>query len=69
MPKPAFRNKELKSDLGDFPLAFSLQARQFMTGSRGCHASRAPDTAGVHYHVQVQLVQISSKNNAQAEDG
>jgi hypothetical protein len=61
--------KQGETDLGDIPLAFSLQPRQFMTGSRSCHASRPPDIDSVRYQVQVQLVQISSKNNAQAGHG
>ncbi len=53
---------EIKTDKGEVIATFSLPAKEFKTGSRGYYANAKLEVDGKRYQVQVQLVEIGSKN-------
>ena len=52
---------ELKSDDGKLIGTFTVAPKNFKTGSRGFHAQGKLEIDGKRYQVQVQLVEIGSK--------
>ena len=57
---------ELKTETGQTIGLISLPPKQFKTGSRGYYANTKLEVEGKRYQVQVQMVEIGSK--AQAEE-
>lgn len=53
---------ELKSDTGQVLGTFSVPEKSFKTGSRGYYANGKMEIGGKRYQVQIQLVEIGSKN-------
>ena len=69
MTKPPFILTELKTNLGETILSISLDPKQFKTGSRGYYANKKLEIDGVRYQVQIQMVEIGSKNSTPTENG
>ena len=59
---------ELKSSEGDPLGVFSLPSKTFKTGSRGFYANAKLEIEGKRYQVQIQLVEIGSKNRPEPAD-
>lgn len=55
---------ELKSDSGQPLTVLSVPPKAFKTGSRGFYANSKIEIAGKRYQVQIQLVEIGSKDAA-----
>jgi len=53
---------ELKNDQGQLITVLTLPPKEFKTGSRGFYANGKTEIDGKRYQVQVQLVEIGSKN-------
>jgi hypothetical protein len=59
---------EIKTTEGQSVTILALPAKEFKTGSRGFYANGKAEFEGKRYQVQVQLVEIGSKNQP-AEKG
>jgi hypothetical protein len=57
---------ELKSDTGQLIGLMTVPPKDFKTGSKGFFTSGKVEVDGKRYQVQVQLVEIGSKNAAKA---
>jgi hypothetical protein len=55
---------ELKSDTGQLIGLMTVPPKDFKTGSKGFFTSGKVEVDGKRYQVQVQLVEIGSKNAA-----
>lgn len=53
---------ELKDEEGKSLATFNLPAKVFKTGSRGFYANGKVEIDGKRYQIQIQLVEIGSKN-------
>ena len=69
MAIPTFVIAELKTETGESLAVFSLPAKEFKTGSRGFYANGKAEIGGKRYQVQIQLVEIGSKNRSEADGG
>jgi hypothetical protein len=58
---------EIKDDAGKLLGTFSLPQKEFKTGSRGFYANGKTEIDGKRYQVQIQLVEIGSKNRPTEE--
>ena len=58
---------ELKSDTGQLIGLMTVPPKDFKTGSKGFFTSGKVEVDGKRYQVQVQLVEIGSKNAAKPE--
>jgi hypothetical protein len=58
---------ELKSDTGQLIGLMTVPPKDFKTGSKGFFTSGKVEVDGKRYQVQVQLVEIGSKNASKAE--
>ena len=58
---------ELKTETGQLISVLSAPPKEFKTGSRGFFASGKVEIDGKRYQVQVQLVEIGSKNKVEME--
>lgn len=58
---------ELKSDDGQPLTVLSVPPKVFKTGSRGFYANSKIEIAGKRYQVQIQIVEIGSKNQPVVE--
>ena len=56
---------ELKNDQGRLLTVLTLPPKEFKTGSKGFYANGKTEIDGKRYQVQVQLVEIGSKNKAE----
>ena len=56
---------ELKDEKGQQLAVFSLPPKQFKTGSKGFYANGKTEIDGKRYQVQIQLVEIGSRNRAE----
>ena len=59
---------ELKTDNGQLIGLMTVPPKDFKTGSKGFFTSGKVEVDGKRYQVQVQLVEIGSKNVAKAEE-
>jgi hypothetical protein len=53
---------ELKTEQGASLATFVVNPKQFKTGSRGYYANGKTEIDGKRYQIQIQLVEIGSKN-------
>ncbi|NTV35611.1 MAG: hypothetical protein HGA53_01525 [Anaerolineaceae bacterium] len=58
---------ELKTDEGKTLSILSLPAKEFKTGSKGYYANGKLEIDGKRYQVQIQLVEIGSKQKSESE--
>lgn len=56
---------ELKNDQGQLLTVLTLPPKEFKTGSKGFYANGKAEIDGKRYQVQVQLVEIGSKNKTE----
>jgi hypothetical protein len=56
---------ELKTDSGQLVTVLTVSPKQFKTGSRGFYANGKAELDGKRYQVQIQLVEIGSKKEAE----
>jgi len=56
---------ELKTDSGQLVTVLTVSTKQFKTGSRGFYANGKAELDGKRYQVQIQLVEIGSKKEAE----
>ena len=59
---------EMKTDSGQLVGLMTVPPKDFKTGSKGYFTSGKLEIDGKRYQVQVQLVEIGSKNAAKAEE-
>lgn len=59
---------EIKNDQGQLVTVLTLPPKEFKTGSRGFYANGKTEIDGKRYQVQVQLVEIGSKNKPEESD-
>ncbi len=55
---------DIKDDKGQTLAVLSVPPKEFKTGSRGYYANGKIELDGKRYQVQIQLVEIGSKNQA-----
>lgn len=55
---------EIKDAAGKLLATFPLPQKEFKTGSRGFYANGKAEIDGKRYQVQIQLVEIGSKNKS-----
>ncbi|OGO68633.1 MAG: hypothetical protein A2Z49_00650 [Chloroflexi bacterium RBG_19FT_COMBO_56_12] len=56
---------ELKNDQGQLITVLTLPPKEFKTGSKGFYANGKTEIDGKRYQVQIQLVEIGSKKQAE----
>lgn len=56
---------ELKTDTGQLVSILTLPPKEFKTGSRGFYGNGKLELDGKRYQVQIQLVEIGSKKEAE----
>jgi hypothetical protein len=56
---------ELKTDTGQLVSVLTLPPKEFKTGSRGFFGNGKVEIDGKRYQVQIQLVEIGSKKEAE----
>jgi hypothetical protein len=57
---------ELKSESGEILAKMIVEPKAFKTGSRGYYANKKTEIDGKRYQVQIQIVEIGSKNTTTA---
>ena len=62
MSNPNFLIAEIKSDGNQLLAVLTVTPKEFKTGSRGFYANQKIEIDGKRYQVQIQLVEIGSKN-------
>ncbi len=61
---------ELKTDNGQSIVTLPVMPKDFKTGSKGFYANGKTEINGKRYQVQIQIVEIGSKNKpAEAAEG
>jgi len=65
MDAPKFIIAEMKDDSGQLLTLLSVAPKEFKTGSRGYYANQKLEISGKRYQVQIQLVEIGSKNKSE----
>jgi hypothetical protein len=58
---------EIKNGEGTVLNVMALPPKEFKTGSKGFYANSKMEIDGKRYQVQIQMVEIGSKSQAQAE--
>jgi hypothetical protein len=58
---------ELKTDAGQLVSILTLPPKEFKTGSRGFYGNGKVELDGKRYQVQIQLVEIGSKKEAEVK--
>jgi hypothetical protein len=66
MTQPKLILAELKTDTGESIATLSIAPKEFKTGSKGYYSNQKVEIDGKRYQVQVQLVEIGSKNKPEA---
>jgi hypothetical protein len=56
---------ELKTETGEKLTTLIVNPKEFKTGSRGFYANQKAEIEGKRYQIQIQLVEIGSKNRAE----
>ncbi len=56
---------EIKTETGQSLVTFVVNPKEFKTGSRGYYANGKAEIEGKRYQIQIQLVEIGSKNRAE----
>ena len=67
METPTFIIAELKADNGQLLSVLSVTPKEFKTGSRGFFGNGKVELDGKRYQVQIQLVEIGSKKEAETK--
>jgi hypothetical protein len=62
MSNPNFLIAEIKTDGNQLLAVLTVTPKEFKTGSRGFYANQKIEIDGKRYQVQIQLVEIGSKN-------
>ncbi len=65
MDAPKFIIAEMKDDSGQLLTLLSVAPKELKTGSRGYYANQKLEISGKRYQVQIQLVEIGSKNKSE----
>jgi len=65
---PSFIIAELKTEDGQMLTILSVTPKEFKTGSRGFYANQKIELGGKRYQMQIQLVEIGSKKEAQSKN-
>jgi len=68
MSTPAFIIAEMKTNDGSLLSTLSVMPKNFKTGSRGFYANQKLEMGGKRYQVQIQLVEIGSKQAKEEGD-
>ena len=68
MTTPNFIIAELKSENNQLLSVLTVTPKDFKTGSRGFYANQKIEIGGRRYQLQVQLVEIGSKKQAENKD-
>jgi hypothetical protein len=68
MSTPAFVVAELKADNGVVIATLPIPTKEFKTGSRGYYANQKVEIEGKRYQLQIQLVEIGSKQQSESKD-
>lgn len=68
MSTPAFIIAEMKTNDGLLLSTLSVMPKNFKTGSRGFYANQKLEMGGKRYQVQIQLVEIGSKQAKEEGD-
>ena len=68
MDAPAYLVAALKLENGETLADLMISAKQFKTGSRGYYVNQKVEIQGKRYQVQVQIVEIGSKQVASASE-
>ena len=55
---------ELKTETGESLALLVVAPKDFKTGSRGFYANQKAEIDGKRYQIQIQMVEIGSKNRA-----
>ena len=58
---------ELKTDTGQLVTVLTLPPKEFKTGSRGFYGNGKVEIDGKRYQIQIQLVEIGSKKEAESK--
>jgi hypothetical protein len=58
---------ELKTDSGQLVTILTVPPKEFKTGSRGFFGNGKVELDGKRYQVQIQMVEIGSKKEAEAK--
>jgi hypothetical protein len=58
---------EIKNGEGTLLSVMALPPKEFKTGSKGYYANGKMEIDGKRYQVQIQMVEIGSKNQSQVE--
>ncbi len=58
---------ELKTDTGQLVTVLTVPPKEFKTGSRGFFGNGKVEVDGKRYQVQIQMVEIGSKKEAEAQ--
>jgi hypothetical protein len=58
---------EIKSGDGNLLSVMALPPKEFKTGSKGYYANGKMEIEGKRYQVQIQMVEIGSKNSSSEE--
>lgn len=58
---------ELKTDAGQLVTVLTVPPKEFKTGSRGFFGNGKVELDGKRYQVQIQMVEIGSKKEAEAK--
>ena len=58
---------ELKSEMGEKLALLVVSPKEFKTGSRGYYANSKVEFDGKRYQIQIQIVEIGSKNRPAQE--
>ena len=58
---------ELKTDAGQLVTVLTAPPKEFKTGSRGFFGNGEVEIDGKRYQVQIQMVEIGSKKEAEAK--
>ena len=56
---------ELKTETGQSLVTFAVNPKEFKTGSRGYYVNGKAEIDGKRYQIQIQLVEIGSKNRTE----
>ncbi|HNT23336.1 MAG TPA: hypothetical protein PKM21_03145 [Anaerolineales bacterium] len=56
---------ELKTDQGQLVTVLTVAPKEFKTGSKGYYANAKTEIDGKRYQIQVQIVEIGSKNKSE----
>ena len=59
---------ELKTDSGQLVTVLTVPPKEFKTGSKGYYTNGKVEIEGKRYQIQIQMVEIGSKKEAEAKE-